>query len=60
MEVSLLTINCWGLWLVSRHRQQRMAALAAFLRCAPCSARPLQCSLHLAGHGGMHLLSQVV
>ncbi|KAL4429990.1 hypothetical protein ABPG77_004360 [Micractinium sp. CCAP 211/92] len=38
MEVSVLTINCWGLWLVSRHRQQRMAALAAFLRSEACAA----------------------
>lgn len=33
MEISVLTLNCWGLWLVSRQREQRMAALAAFLRC---------------------------
>ncbi|KAL4444071.1 hypothetical protein ABPG75_011808 [Micractinium tetrahymenae] len=38
MEVSVLTLNCWGLWLVSRQREERMVALAAFLRSETCTA----------------------
>ncbi len=31
-QLSVLTLNAWGLWVVSRRRQERMAALADFLR----------------------------
>lgn len=36
MQLRVLTLNTWGLWLVSRRRADRMAALAAFLRRCAC------------------------
>ena len=32
LQLSVLTLNTWGLWLVARRRQERMAALADYLR----------------------------
>lgn len=31
-DMRVLTLNCWGLWLISKKREQRIAALAQWLR----------------------------
>ncbi|EFN60044.1 hypothetical protein CHLNCDRAFT_133272 [Chlorella variabilis] len=32
MELRVITLNAWGLWVVAKRRQERVAALAQFLR----------------------------
>ncbi|PRW50999.1 neutral sphingomyelinase [Chlorella sorokiniana] len=38
LRLRVVTLNTWGLWLVSRRRTERMAALADWLRSAECPA----------------------
>lgn len=36
MQLRVLTLNCWGLWLVAKRREERLRWLAEFLK--SCSA----------------------
>ena len=31
LDLKLLTLNCWGLWIVSKHRKQRFEAIGDWL-----------------------------
>lgn len=51
-RLRVVTLNAWGLWLVSRRRAERMAALAAWLRrCAAwCRLPHRPCAPRLSVH----------